>query len=163
MIKIPFSKDRATVLNKDENMKRAFITLAVVAIAVPVWAQDQQPGAHFIESWDIDEDGVVDLQDITTRRGDVFFTFDADENGTLDAEEYIAFDEARTNDMETNGGHGNGNGMRRASEGMTLAFNDVDGNGEVSQEEFLARSADWLTVLDRNGDGSVTTTDFGRQ
>lgn len=144
-------------------MKKTLLTLALVAMAMPVWAQGQQPGAHFIESWDIDEDGSVDLEDITTRRGDVFFTFDADENGSLDAEEYVAFDEARANDMETNGGHGNGNGMRRASEGMTLAFNDTDGDGEVSQAEFLARAADWLVVLDRDEDGVVTTADFGRQ
>lgn len=144
-------------------MKNAVLTLALLALAAPAWAQVQQPGSHFIENWDLDGDGVVSLEDITTRRGDVFLTFDYDEDGALDAEEYAFFDEARENDMKNNGGHGTGNAMRRVSEGMTLVFNDTDGNGEVSQEEFIAHAGDWMAMLDRNGDGSVTSNDFGRQ
>ena len=142
-------------------MKIQMIAAALVVVSSTAFAENHQPGAYFIENWDLDGDGAVSLEDIMTRRGDVFFTFDADENGALDAEEYVLFDEARANDMENNAG--NGNGMRRASEGMTLSFNDTDGNGEVSREEFLAHSSDWLAMLDRNGDGSVTTADFGRQ
>lgn len=142
-------------------MKIQMLAAALVVMSSTAFAENHQPGAHFIENWDLDGDGAVSLEDIMTRRGDVFFTFDADENGALDAEEYVLFDEARANDMENNAG--NGNGMRRASEGMTLSFNDTDGNGEVSREEFLAHSSDWLAMLDRNGDGSVTTADFGRQ
>lgn len=144
-------------------MKKILLMLSFAALALPVSAQNQQPGGHFIENWDVDVSGSVDLEDITIRRGDIFLTFDADENGALDAEEYVVFDEARANDMEMNGGHGNGNGMRRASEGMTLAFNDINANGEVSREEFMARSADWMAILDQDGDGSVTTSDFGRR
>lgn len=144
-------------------MKIITLALASALATTTAFAQSQAPGSHFIENWDLDGDGVVSLEDITTRRSDVFLTFDADENGALDAEEYVLFDQARANDMENGGGHGNGNGMRRASEGMTLAFNDTDGNGEVSRDEFLARSADWLTLLDRNGDGTVGSDDFGRQ
>jgi hypothetical protein len=142
-------------------MKRTALTLALSLLAAPACAQTQQPGGHFIENWDLDGDGAVSLDEITTRRGDVFLTFDADENGALDAGEYGYFDEARANDMEDNAGHGNG--LRRASEGMTLQFNDTDGNGEVSRDEFLSHSGDWLDMLDRNGDGSVTPADFGRQ
>lgn len=144
-------------------MRKALLACALVAVALPALAEDRQPGAHFIESWDVDGNGAVSLEDIATRRGDVFYTFDADENGALDAEEYIAFDAARAQDMDANGGHGNGNGLRRASEGMTLGFNDTDRNGEVSREEFLERSAVWLAMLDRNDDGSVTNADFARQ
>ena len=144
-------------------MKNFSLVAALVVAASTAVAENQQPGAHFIENWDLDGDGAVSLEDIATRRGDVFMAFDADENGELDPEEYVYFDEARANDMESNGGHGNGHGMRRASEGMTLAFNDTDGNGEVSREEFLTHSGDWLNMLDRNGDGLVTSADFGRQ
>lgn len=44
---------------------------------------------------------------------------------------------------------------------MTLAFNDVNGDGAVSREEFLSRTMNWLSVIDRNGSGDVTSEDFG--
>ena len=62
-------------------MKKTVLAFAVLAMAAPVWAENHQPGAHFITNWDLDGDGAVSLEDITTRRGDVFLTFDADENG----------------------------------------------------------------------------------
>ena len=40
--------------------------------------------------------------------------------------------------------------------------NDVDGDGQVSRDEFLARTPDWFAKMDRDGNGSVTTEDFGR-
>ncbi|QFS84024.1 EF hand [Roseivivax sp. THAF40] len=143
-------------------MRLTALAMALTLAVSPAWSQDARPGAHFIENWDIDGDGVVDLGDIETRRGDVFLTFDADDNGALDADEYVYFDAARANDMEQMGAQGAGPAMRRASEGMTLAFNDTDGNGEVSRAEFLARAGDWLAMLDRDGDGRVTSSDFGR-
>jgi Ca2+-binding EF-hand superfamily protein len=46
---------------------------------------------------------------------------------------------------------------------MTLEFNDADGNGEITMEEFTGNSEAWFALLDRNADGVVTTADFGRQ
>lgn len=144
-------------------MKKTVIALALASMMSPAVAQEGVPGGRFIESWDIDGDGVVSLEDITTRRGDVFLSFDADESGALDAEEYALFDQARDNDRQGNGGAEQGQGTRQASEGMTLAFNDVNGDGQVARQEFLARSGDWLTLMDRDGDGVITRNDFGRR
>lgn len=141
-------------------MKTVLITLAIAASATTALAEQGQPGSHFIESWDVDGDGSVSLSDIETRRDDVFYMFDNDDNGALDAEEYGFFDETRAADMENNAGHGPG--MRRADTGMTLSFNDTDGDGAVTRAEFLAHSADWMALLDRDGDGQVTSADFGR-
>ncbi len=148
---------------KVQTMRATLATSVLLTLSAPIWAESQQPGAHFITSWDMNGDGAVSLEDIKTRRADVFAAFDSDENGVLDADEYVFFDEARANDMKANGGHGAGSGMRRASDGMTLAFNDADANGGVSREEFLAASQGWFTLLDRNADGSVTFADFARQ
>lgn len=139
-------------------MKLTTITF-FAATLLPLSALAQNaPGAHFIENWDQDGDGVVTLAEAEQRRGDVFFTFDANEDTFLDSEEYAMFDEARANDMA---GRGNGNGMRRAQEGMTMAFNDVDADGKVAQDEFIARTADWIALLDRDGDANITAQDFG--
>lgn len=138
-------------------------TLAVLlsALALPAVAQQGQPGAHFIENWDLDENGQVTLDEVTERRGDVFAAFDSDESGALDAEEYAVFDEARANDMAGQDGHGQG-AMIRAEQGMHMDFNDRDGDGLVTRDEFLGAAPDWFGMMDRNGDQVVTTADFGR-
>ena len=119
------------------------------------------PGAGFMNEWDLVGDGEVTVEDVASRRSDIFVSFDADDNGVLDAEEYAFFDEARATSHdgeEEKGGHG---GDRKASVGMTLEFNDVDGDGSVSMEEFISQATAWLAMVDRNGDGVVTVKDFG--
>jgi hypothetical protein len=90
-------------------------------------------------------DGIVTVEEATARRGDVFAMFDMNEDGLLDAEEYVLFDETRALDMENNGGHGRG-AMVQASEGMTLPFNDVDADGAVSLAEFLGQAPAWIAA-----------------
>ena len=139
-------------------MKRILLSMAAATL-LPLTALAQEgPGAHFLQSWDLDSTGVVTLTEAEERRGDVFLTFDANEDLFLDAEEYALFDEARANDMEN---MGNGHGMQNAQKGMTLAFNDMDADGRVSRDEFIARTVDWIKLLDRDADGGVTAADFG--
>ncbi len=129
------------------------------------------PGAHFIENWDQNGDGVVSLEEVTQKRGDVFYMFDQNEDGLLNAEEYVTFDETREADMameneeQGNGGNGGGkqDGGHGGSEGMSLEFNDINDDGQVSQEEFTTSTAAWFATMDRNGDGEISTSDFGRQ
>lgn len=140
-----------------------FIAPAILALSMPLAAAaEDTPGSHFIENWDLNEDGSVSLEEITERRGDVFFMFDQDENDSLDAEEYVLFDETRAADMENNAG-GHGKGGQRMQQGLTLAFNDTDADGAVSKEEFIANSAAWLAQVDRDNDGVITAADFGPQ
>lgn len=137
------------------------LSLALLLAAAPALAQQGEPGAHFIENWDSDGDGAVTVDEAGARRADVFASFDANEDGFLDAEEYVTFDEARANDMAQNeGGQGKG-AMMRAADGMLLARNDIDGDGKVSRDEFLGQAAAWIAEMDRNGDGVITTADFG--
>ncbi|MBU2991842.1 EF-hand domain-containing protein [Octadecabacter sp. 1_MG-2023] len=134
----------------------------VLTLAAPAAFAQGTPGGHFVENWDLDGDATVTLEEITERRDMVFNMFDNDENDLLNAEEYAQFDETRAADMEANaGGHGNGNGGGRMMEGMTLTFNDTDGDGNVTREEFVAGSTGWFAMLDKNEDGSVTSADFG--
>lgn len=114
------------------------------------------PGQHFFENWDLDGNAEVTLEELSERRGNVFLSFDADDNGILSAEEFELLDEARASHHASEGkGHGKGGG-----EMMELSANDTDGNGEVSREEFMAQSAAMLGALDENADGVVTSADF---
>ena len=153
-------------------MNRILLLTAAIALGTAAYAQQGNPGSHFIENWDSDEDGQVTLVEATERRGDIFTTFDEDDNGFLSSSDYAMFDEARANDrasMKEAGqgqgrGQGKGRGHRQGGEGqgMTMDFNDVNGDGQVSRDEFMARTKDWYAQMDRNGDGTVTTADFGR-
>lgn len=148
-------------------------------------AENMTPGAHFLQNWDQDGDGIVSLEEATTKRNDLFASFDADEDGKLSAEEYRAFDDMRSADQEMmreemgagmgqgmgqgqGMGHGKGRGMGMGigkgtpeEGGMMRGFNDTDGDGMVSREEFTSRTADWLAMMDHDGDGQVTAADFG--
>lgn len=142
-------------------MKRSLLVVTMFCFPHVLLAQ-QTPGTHFIENWDMDTNGSVTLEEITERRGDVFYMFDQDEDDLLSAEEYVLFDETRAADMAANAGnHAQGKGAGRMQEGLTLGFNDTNKDGQVSRAEFMARSSAWLEVIDRNGDAIVTADDFG--
>lgn len=143
-------------------MKRIALLAMSIALGSALQAQEQM-GGHFIENWDLDGDGAVTLAEATERRGDIFLTFDADEDGVISAEEYTLFDEARAHDMEgipQGGGHG-GQPMKRAEQGLRREFNDNNGDGQVSHEEFVGNTPAWFAQIDRNGDGTVDSADFG--
>jgi uncharacterized membrane protein YkoI len=137
-----------------------FTTFALAALFPLAVAAEGAPGSHFIENWDLNADGTVTLAELEEKRGDVFYMVDADENGMLNADEYAAFDELRAADMENQGDHAQGK-MGRVQEGMTMTFNDTNDDGQVSKAEFLAKAADWLTIIDRDESGDVTSADFG--
>ena len=140
-------------------MKNTLLTTALL-FPIAAFAGEGQPGSHFIENWDLDTNGRVTLEELIEKRGDVFYPFDGDENGELSADEYVYFDEARKADMDGQA-DATGTKKRKMQIGMTFAFNDANGDGAVSREEFLSRSIDWLSVIDRNGSGDVTSEDFG--
>lgn len=151
------------LLTQKEHIMKTIITVTALAtlLATSAFAAGNgTPGAGFLDEWDLTGDGEVTAEDVASRRSDIFVSFDADDNGVLDAEEYTFFDGARetSHEGEDQGGHG---GDRKAAVGMTLEFNDVDGDGAVSLEEFVGQSAAWLALVDRNGDGVVMANDFG--
>ena len=50
--------------------------------------------------------------------------------------------------------------MSVVAEGMTLDANDGDGDGAVTEAEFLGAKQGWIAMIDQTGDGAVTAEDF---
>ncbi len=145
--------------------KLTLLTAALLLSTGVATAQDLTPGGHFVANWDLNGDGTVTLEEATEKRGDVFNAFDGDEDGKLSSAEYDMFDQARANDqaeMKAAMGKGIGYGKGMGAEGgMMRAFNDTDGDGFVSRDEFMAKTPEWIAMMDRNADGAVTADDFG--
>ncbi|MEE4118549.1 MAG: EF-hand domain-containing protein [Paracoccaceae bacterium] len=138
----------------------AALTLATLAFtALPLAGQPAEPGAHFILNWDLDGDGAVTLAEARQKRGELHTMFDQNDDGALDAEEYAKFDEVRAADIAAN--TAGGPAMRQVSAGMAMELNDADENGLVTEDEFVAGADDWFARMDRDGDGLMTTDDFG--
>lgn len=143
----------------------ACVTLAVL-LGAPAHAQQGNPGAHMLDQWDADGDGQVTSEEATTKRGEVFYMFDLDSDGSLSAEDWAAVAQHMADELGTKGagmgqGHGNGPGAVM-HEAMTPAFNDTDGDGTVTEAEFMAATQKLFPMLDRNADGVLTVADFGR-
>lgn len=138
---------------------RPLAAALALCLTVPAAFAQTTPGDQFLENWDLDGDGTATLAELQEMRGDVFFTFDANEDGYLDAEEYVFFDEARANDVANYEAEQRAQ-MQKVADGMSLRNSDRDGDGRVSREEFLAGAADWFTDLDKNSDGGITLEDF---
>jgi hypothetical protein len=137
------------------------ISTALLFCASTALAQTGTPGAHFLQNWDLDSNGVVAAAELAEKRNDLFVAFDADEDGSLSADEYAAFDAARIADQAQLGA-GRGGAMQRLEAPMARGFNDKDGNGVVSLAEWSAASPQMFAALDNNGDGEITLADFGR-
>jgi len=153
-------------------MKVGSIVAVCVAIAafggVALAQQGQGQGrgaeaAHFFEQWDMNEDGTVTVEDITARRADMFNMFDLNGDAKIDVEEQDNMAQTIAGQEENNReGHGvNGPGPRIHA-AMVPAYNDSNGDGDITAEEFNANSPRLFAELDRNDDGEVDRRDFGR-
>ncbi len=145
---------------------KTFITLTLTAAlalgtsTIVAQAKAQIPGAHFIENFDDNGDGQVTLEEVRMKRADIFYMIDQNEDGVLDSAEYDLFDATRAADRE-NEGAGCDKGKGKQGEGMSRKVTDLNGDGQVTQAEFLEAADAWFTQKDRNGDGVITTDDFG--
>lgn len=154
-------------------MIRLLATSAAFSLVAGLaFAQQGNPGAHMMEQWDISADGQLTLEEARTKRGEIFYMFDAEGDGVLTAKDWAMVEQHIADEMGTKGaGQGAGMGMKHGAangpgaamhEAMPPAFNDSDGHGKVSLAEFEAATDALFAMLDRNGDGVVTTADFGR-
>ena len=136
-------------------------TLTTALLVATTALAKTTPGDQFMQSWDLNGDGTATLEELREMRENVFLTFDANEDGYLNAEEYVLFDEARQNDVNNYEADQRAQ-MQAVADGMSLVNSDTDGDGRVSEHEFLAGADEWFTDLDRDGSGGITLVDFTR-
>jgi Ca2+-binding EF-hand superfamily protein len=140
-------------------MKHLVFCGALALISTAAFGQSS-PGHQFMQTWDLDQNGAATVTELRKMRGNVFNAFDKNQNGYLSAEEYVAFDAARANDV-SNYDDEQREQMKSVANGMSLKNSDTDGDGRVGRDEFLAGTDDWFNDLDKNNDGKVTLEDFG--
>lgn len=151
-------------------MTRLMLTTAALSVAAlslvsgMAFAQNGSPGAHMIDQWDGNADGQITLEEARTKRGEVFYMFDIENDGVLTAEDWTGVADHMAAELGGKGqgqgqGHARGPGAKMHA-AMTAAYNDADGDGQVTLAEFTAATDNLFAALDANGDKVVTMDDF---
>ena len=140
-------------------MKRALVLGMAVSLVAPLGAQanghrgtdphhadrgDRQI-MRFVESFDTNDDGKVDLDEVVAARVERMTDFDANGDGTLSLEEYKdlwldAYFEAMVDNFQKH---------------------DDNGDGQITADEFTEDQVRMVERLDRDNDGAVSEADLG--
>jgi hypothetical protein len=150
-------------------MKTTLAALAMTAaLSGAAWAQQGNPGQHFLEQWDADSDGSVTPAEVAAKRSEVFAMFDQDEDQTLSAAEWalvadhMSMEMGQGMDGQGQGmgqgmGHGSGQGMRMGKGkgmGKGMGMGGMAGPGQAVHEGMTP------AFNDADGDGIVTLAEF---
>ena len=127
--------------------------LPLLLIAAPALAENGGRGEKFLTMWDLDANGAVSQQEAQTHRPDIFAMFDENTDGKIAGAEFVLVAEHQALESE-----GKGRGQAEAP----MQSNDANSDGTVTLEEFVAGTESWFARRDRDGDGAITSADFGR-
>lgn len=106
---------------------------------------------------DADSDGTVSDAEAAANHEEVFITMDADEDGVLTREEYLS---VRLGPGPMMDGGGRFSVQAQERKAAAFAAMDQDGDGSVSQREWMSAGQERFTAADHDGDGVVTVWEF---
>ncbi|MCA3574165.1 MAG: hypothetical protein IOC86_09630 [Aestuariivirga sp.] len=104
-------------------------------------------GQEMMERYDVNKDGKITQAEIDQNRTQWHGEFDADKNTSLSLDEFRALWLKARGEMIV----------------REFQFFDVDGNGQVTLDEYQTPMAGMVTRRDRNGDGALSQDDRGRR
>lgn len=102
-------------------------------------------GAVLIERFDVNKDGSITREEVTTVTAEKVKTFDTNADGALSLEEYKALWTDAMNEQIV----------------RSFQFNDPDGDAKVTLDEYSDNAGKMFARFDRNGDGTIAPDEFG--
>ena len=136
-------------------LRSAIVTAAAVSFSLlsPALAQQEPPAnsLRWFESFDQNEDGFITPAEMEAAGAAEFARIDKDKSGTITIDEYLA-DSPDAGDDE----------VRRIKNRFAVMDGRGDGNGAVSQAEFINFGKFVISVADQNGnrDGRMSREEF---
>lgn len=160
-------------------MTRTTLLALALATTLPGLAAATTPGAHFLQNWDQNGDGLVTLDEARTKRNDIFTSFDADEDGLLSATEFAALDQMRAEDQAQMreemakdmgshmgghmGGHMAGQMGQGHGKGHGKGMGQGQGQGQGQGMGMPGEAGMMRAFNDTNSDGAVSRQEFTAQ
>lgn len=130
------------------------VAITLVLFGSASVAQQFVPNGNFLSSWDANNDGKVTLAEVETRRAALFSTYDTNGDGALSAAEFDRITPQSVGGRQSN--------SLRGTRQVVRSQIDINGDGLVTRNEYVAGAQIWRDRMDLNGDGVLTTADFGR-
>ncbi|HEX6994955.1 MAG TPA: hypothetical protein VF339_12490 [Gammaproteobacteria bacterium] len=140
------------------------LVLAAAVLAASSAAAQPRASGGFLERLDTNGDGVVDAAELESARRDMFRRADEDGDGFLTEREMGRLADDRGDVLRARrGGPAGRIARRRAPDaGEALGRLDADGDGRVSEAEFVEAENPLLERFDANGDGAISRDEAQR-
>lgn len=136
-------------------LRSAFATAVAVSLSLasPARAQEEPPAnsLRWFESFDQNKDGFITPAEMEAAGAAEFARIDKDKSGTITLDEYLA-DSPDASDDE----------VRRIRNRFNVMDRRGDGNGVISQAEFINFGKFVIEIADQNGDhdGRMSREEF---
>lgn len=136
-------------------LRSAFVTAAAVSFSLlsTALAQEEPPenSLRWFESFDQNKDGFITPDEMAAAGAAEFARIDKDKSGAITIDEYLA-DSPDASDDE----------VRRIKNRFAVMDRRGDGNGVVSQAEFINFGKFVISIADQNGDrdGRMSREEF---